>query len=401
MKKLLFSLCAAMVSLLAANSATIHWITFIDTNDDKVGKYDVVGHEVLYGHYINVINSALAEKGYQSKVYDFTGDKVTPENCQNIVNSLQVSPDDIVMFYYIGHGAHSDAEHGADQKWPFMNMCQNYVERMVSLEWVHNTLKSKGARLTASIGMCCNGFESLLQRKSGSPIAANYGNTYMSGNEIEAIQRMFCDYSGDFLATSASPGQFSHAIGDNGALAPGIDVYTLYLVSNFMNASEKGSLDWDALFNKVGLSVDNAVVSIYDRHQQPVFKNNLRRGAAARKPAPKQPEPAVAPAQEAMDITDPNVVGNWFMGNIDYLLDKDVTLSKRRKAIDEMMPLFTGSAQIKTIAQDGDVVIDKQPVRDFLDRVNTSRVLLKIVPDSYTYRNGKIESMKVREYYKK
>ena len=78
MKKLVFITCLLFV-ILGTTAQTIHWITFVDTTDRRVGKLDVNGHEVLYNNFINDVNAALAEKGYESDIQDFVGEKFTLE----------------------------------------------------------------------------------------------------------------------------------------------------------------------------------------------------------------------------------------------------------------------------------------------------------------------------------
>ena len=75
MKKIfifIFLMCS-----LTLTAQKIHWITFIDTDDERVGEIDVLGREVLYSNFINEVNGALSPIGYKSAVYDFYGSKVT------------------------------------------------------------------------------------------------------------------------------------------------------------------------------------------------------------------------------------------------------------------------------------------------------------------------------------
>ena len=51
-------LTLALVLTIAAQAQTIHWLTFIDTTDDNVGRIDILGRQVLYNRFINVINAA-------------------------------------------------------------------------------------------------------------------------------------------------------------------------------------------------------------------------------------------------------------------------------------------------------------------------------------------------------
>ena len=69
MKKILLTLSLLLITVMS-QAQTIHWLTFIDTKDENVGEVDVLGRKVLYGRYINLVNAALASKGYTAKIYD-------------------------------------------------------------------------------------------------------------------------------------------------------------------------------------------------------------------------------------------------------------------------------------------------------------------------------------------
>ena len=69
MKKVILFLSMLLMTAMT-HAQTIHWLTFIDTKDENVGEIDILGRKVLYGRYINLINAALATKGYTAKIYD-------------------------------------------------------------------------------------------------------------------------------------------------------------------------------------------------------------------------------------------------------------------------------------------------------------------------------------------
>ncbi len=103
-------LLSLMIIPALANAQTIHWLTFIDTKDPSVGGYDIRSREVLYSRFINIVNAAIAEKGYRANIQDIYGSDLTPQKCKNIVTQLDISSDDIIVFYYIGHGTHGRNE---------------------------------------------------------------------------------------------------------------------------------------------------------------------------------------------------------------------------------------------------------------------------------------------------
>ena len=107
MKKAILLFAFVLCTLFAQARNTIHWITFVDTTSD-IGEYNINTQRVLYSKWIDIISSALAEKGYQSFSHRFEGADTSPKNCRSIIKELRanknIGKDDIIVFYYIGHG---------------------------------------------------------------------------------------------------------------------------------------------------------------------------------------------------------------------------------------------------------------------------------------------------------
>lgn len=394
MKKLLLLLIICSIAT-TFKAQTIHWMTFIDTDDVDVGKLDVRGREVLYSKFINVINAALNEKGVQSDVQDYYGNRLTPENCKRAVQSLTCQPEDIVVFYYIGHGGRPITDSDEDHPYPQMWMGQKDERKMIPLEWVHNTLKSKNARLTVTIGMCCNVKQGLTIKRAPA-FGVNYGGAYLSDIQLRSIQQMFLGHQGDFILSSATPGQSS--VGASTPLGD-MDLFTAVLALEFENASKQGNLAWNSLFTQV----KGVVNQVTGGSQTPIFTPNVEalssssitgrnREVSSRRQQPQKGQ---------LDISNPNEVGNRLMQCIDFMIDINQPLEERRKVSDMLREIFSSDAIIKIEGQDGKQVIDKEKIDVFLTRLSSSRIILKIVPSSYKYANHVITELRIKEYYKK
>ena len=230
------------------NAKTIHWLTFIDTTDKNVGEIDQNTRKILYARWIDLVNAILSEQGYNVNIIDVYGSKTSPENCKNIVNDLDCGSEDIVMFYYVGHGT----ENSNTSKYPLMHMAQSNVNKFVPLSWVHNTLKKKGARLTITIGMCCNARQGAPGRIAPT-FTTNYGNSYVDQEMSESIKKMFLNYKGDMIITSASPAESSWACDSN--IGP-TDFFTLNLLIQFNNVlPDKSNPDWESMMREIKQSV--------------------------------------------------------------------------------------------------------------------------------------------------
>lgn len=389
MKKLL-TIVMAMCLTLAVNAQTIHWLTFIDTTDENVGQLDVTGRAVLYNHFINVVNAALKEKGYKSDVQDYYDTRLSPENCKSVVENLSCESQDIVVFYYIGHGTHAREE---NNPYPQMLMGRGWDQesKFIPLKWVHDKLKSKGARMAVTIGMCCNVVQAA-RAKNAPAFAVNYGNTYLSDTERTAIQNMFLGYKGDFLLSSASPGQSS--LGGTTPLGD-MDLFTAVLVTYFEDMAYEGELDWANLFN----SVRGSVHEITGGKQTPMFENHLAKTPIA--PTQTAPTP-VGQSTITSPTNNSDIIKNKLTEYFDYIVDTRNTPNARLKSGDEIENVFASGAIVRVKSKDGNVIVDKESAVDFIGRLSTSRLLLKVVPENYEKDgSGKITKLTVTEYYKK
>ena len=379
----------AIVLPTLVNAQTIHWLTFIDTTDPNVGKIDVNGREVLYNHFVNVVNAAVKEKGYQSNIQDVYGTSLTPQKCKDIITNLNISPNDVVIFYYIGHGTHGEV--GGDD-WPLMWMAQDDPNKLIPLKWVHDQIKAKGAKLTATIGMCCNVYQPV-KRNSTPSFSVNYGNTYLTDTEKESIQKMFLENKGDFLLSSASPGQSSG--GGDTALGP-MDFFTCVLVKAFEEYAYSGELEWDALFSVV----KDVINEVSEGQQTPIFVSNIKHAPAAPIPAPTPAPVAVVPPTPTPASASTNQ--DWInrMGvALDNLIDVRQSESARIAQASELEKIFTSNAVVKVMGQDGNILVDKSSADDFIGRLATSRILLKVTPVNVVVNDNKISELKVKEAY--
>lgn len=406
MKKLISVLCLLLAAV-GVQAQTIHWITFIDTNDENVGKIDVLGRKVLYSHFVDEVNAALAPMGYNSSVHDFYGDKVTPENCKSTIELLRVSsPEDIIVFYYIGHGGRPTTNPDYIMEHPYPQICLQlkYPEsKFIPLEWIYKQLSSKGARLSVTIGMCCNSFSNM-SIKEGPTFSPNYGTTYISGNKMARIQDLFLRVRGNLLATSASPGQTSGCFNSGFGV---IDAYTTVLCSIFDNVLESynGTLTWDDL-----LASMSSIINEKTRGEQtPISETHLEAASI-----PKAKTPSVPTKQQVQQTQRKQTPGtNQRQGNggewtdeltklLGTLINVNVATYDRRRLEEALNGLFAPGAQVRMLPQDSNTAVDREDASVFLGRLATNSLLLKVaVVEGNFDSNNKITSLKVREVYKK
>lgn len=405
MRKLitLVSLCIVCV---CANAQTIHWITFFDTNDIKIGEGEVNTRKYMYSHFIEVINAALSEKGYIADINDYYSDATNPLNCKNIVEGLDVSQDDIIFFYYGGHGVRPDVDKEDISKHPFPQMClgQSSDDSFIPLEWVHKTLKSKGARLVITVGSCCNSTHPLCSPKEKPVFIANYQSASVAQNQVEAIQEMFLGYTGDIIATEASPTEYGW-VGD--FFGYFYHIYGGGLVTTFESYTQSHKYDIKDFFETVAANCQNEA-ALHDLSMHPVTWTNVR----------KVSEPDERPREEPRDfvVQDPLLpqqpqyqqqpnnrtrsLNNDLLEYFDYIADAALPLDIREIQAEKLKDRCSSSAVVKILAQDVDVVVDKEEISDFCDRISISERLLQVTPVDAKVEGNQITEIRVREYYK-
>lgn len=371
---------------------TIHWLTFIDTTDANVGEIDINTHKVLYARWINLVNATLNEEGYNINIIDIYGNETSPEKCKDIINNLQCKANDIIMFYYVGHGT----ENTNVSKFPLMWMAQHNINKCIPLSWVHETLKKKGARLTITIGMCCNSRQGISGRTEPS-FSINYGNTYIDSEMSESIKKMFLKYQGDLIISSASPAESSWACDSPMGLT---DYFTLNLIIQFNNILPS---NWENMMNEIRDAVYDSVKNNRVIQQQspgttqtPIWDNNLT--SFNSKNTNVNPIPPTTTSKSnnvTMQKTNLNKV-------FAYISSTKVDEKERIITAEKIKKYFPSDLIVKIMSQDGNVIVDRENISTFLGRISTSRLLMNVSIASLDVDDtGQIISLYVREIYRK
>ncbi|MBQ3691012.1 MAG: hypothetical protein II937_14280 [Bacteroidales bacterium] len=398
-----FLFIAFLAVCFSAGAQTIHWITFFDTRDDSIGPGLTSMRNIFYSRFVNEVNAALKPKGYTADVHDYYDFATNPENCKRAVENLNIKlnphyEDDIIVFYYDGHGGRPENSKQNPNEHPFPQMClgQSRDDKFIPLEWVHKKMKEKGARLVITIGSCCNTSHPNISVKNEPLFAANYKSASMAANQVEAIQKMFLEYSGDIIATAATPGESGWVGGFFNMFG---SVYGGGMVTTFESYTNAHKSDLKEYFEINTTNVTNEAA--YHRLSvHPVVWINIRNISQ--------------PVERDRDTPDDISVNNNYANNgrtdaknnelsqyLDYMSDSRITLGRRLGIADNLKNVCTGSTRVKILAQDVDDVVDIESLEDFCDRISTSRLLLKVVPVDVTISQNQITEIRVREYYKR
>jgi len=132
---------------------TLHLIIVANTEDDKIGNTCMLDKNRTMKMYKDLASFM----GIAFKPKEIYGDTYSKANVEKAVLDLYPASQDIVVFYYSGHGF-SDPR--AARLFPNMALSGKSFEDARANSWniedVYNIIKNKGARFNLVISDCCN-----------------------------------------------------------------------------------------------------------------------------------------------------------------------------------------------------------------------------------------------------
>jgi hypothetical protein len=178
------------------------------------------------------------------------------ENVVSAVESLKPDSDDIVIFYYTGHGFRFDKENNLLppqldlQSSPATNKIADIHRTTKNLNEIFEIIKNKGARLNLVIADCCNdeiNFTRTFNKKDKKAAAAEEQQDEL---HKDTLREMFCVPTSSILVAAADKGLLS--IVDDGVGS----IFTLKFAQHLRKKlssplSDKNELHWDKLLEKI------------------------------------------------------------------------------------------------------------------------------------------------------
>lgn len=133
-------------------ATTLHIIIVANTNDPDIGTTCMLDKD----RTLNVFSDLAEFMGIKLNAITIFGNDYNKQNVQNAVASLKPSPQDIVIFYYSGHGFSKNDQY----QYPYISLrsksFQGLDENAINIEEIYGAIKQKGAKVSLVISDCCN-----------------------------------------------------------------------------------------------------------------------------------------------------------------------------------------------------------------------------------------------------
>lgn len=245
MKRLII-IALLSIGITVAYSQTFH--TIIMVNKEEPNRQ--VDRTADYNNMSSFFTKIAQSLGYKNNMLRYSGQTFRATNALQAIESLNVGLNDIVVFYYSGHGANWD-----DDEWPHMA----FLDRQYGETTIYNKLREKfgNAKLILCISDCCN---------MDSEGARREKRTY-SGFDPALTKKLFTDFEGhrSYEISASIRGQYSYSNRQYGAL---FGIALREAVSSALTG--KTQANWVYVLEKA----KSLTLELTNQEQMPQFKMN-------------------------------------------------------------------------------------------------------------------------------
>ena len=272
--KMFLKSCVCLFGLLltvlpnVSESATLHAIVATDTNDSIIGSgvsVDRANMEQLMGWIADFTGLTLVP-------HYLSGNALTGRAVQTVVRDLTVAPDDVIFFYYSGHGYNSGKP---SNYFPMLDLDED-----IEFSWIHNTLYAKKARLLIALCDACNDIVNFQAKRTGGKLPPN--------GIPQNFATLFLEQQGYLVAASSKPGESSWSHISQGSY------FTIQFLSGLYEEVVNASApSWEHIMETAGRPIHLAQTP-----QHPQFTLNVR----PFEPRRLAEQPTERPAEQASGV---------------------------------------------------------------------------------------------------
>lgn len=167
------------------------------------------------------------------------------ENISDQIEKISSNSDDIVFFFFSGHGYRTPSK-GANQ-WPYLFLTP--LQRGLDYQEIIDILKRKKAQLMFSMADCCN---NIIPDKL-APLPMKKQIHYKGGKQSwieQNYRKLFLETKGSIVISSSIPGDYAWGTAIGGG------IYTQEFIKIFNEQVKKSEpADWEVILSQSSLRV--------------------------------------------------------------------------------------------------------------------------------------------------
>lgn len=372
-----FCMCLVSVQMLAQETVKIYPIVFCSTADANIG-VSCANDQKRFTQQLGIIETALGQGCEVDQMNYYTGNECNKPNLERAISDLHCTSNDVIFFYYSGHGAHAKAD--AAEGW-LPQMCLNYQiydqDKFVPVTWVCERLTTKGARLVIILTDCCN--NDLEEVSVKGLIDKVEDNATIDNINIANLRKLFFESRGTVIATSSKRGQVSLGPKNGG-------VFSVAFWDEMYRIEQGiGTPNWESLMNATVKRTQEVAKRFDGAQQDPVFKVNIN-GYNSPNPNPNpNPNPVI------ISVNDKDL-GEAFKSFVSS------SRSQRMSMVESMKSrLFTSDAKVELVGMNLTTTVGYKNIGAYLNDLSLNKNVKGINIVSTNKSNGKYNYIVISE----
>jgi hypothetical protein len=194
-------LAVAVAALLSSGEASAQKIRAVlvgDTLDGSIG----LGVKANLDHIREFLQVVQTRGEITVSIDQVRDDAFSCKSILATASKLKLSPDDVILFYYAGHGFRTSA---TPTKFPDFDCSRSTSDPPAGMSGVVSRfLRSQKPRLLIAIADACN-------KETAPSFTSRAIPLELAGRDLKfALRRLFLQYKGELLMSGSIPGEFSY-----------------------------------------------------------------------------------------------------------------------------------------------------------------------------------------------
>ena len=376
-KKFIVFILLGFTLILPTNSQTLHAIIFANTKcpgeepgSMGIGPSVTCDYQRMKIEFETMASFLNYKKDFQW--YEGSPNHFCRTNLESALNNLSCGKDDIVIFYYSGHGGRSPKE--TQDPFPWMQLVVDpyrtpwNASQYYSLSQVLKRIEAKQPRLSIVLGDLCNSLSNAIPPKD---VPEMKGATKISKAPCDFYKDLFLKVKGSIISSSSKPGETSAAFSDGGAFTICFTEALQIMVSNNMEP------DWETLLEGTKMRTSK----VTQGKQNPIYEARLQKVSDIPSTS-EQPSVSPQPTSEEREIANYlTAIGN-----------SNTAIKERINLVYQTLNLFFASpqAKVEVVGRDGKTIVATKYASAYLNNLSIARNLVKVINVDQTEGNNEI-----------
>lgn len=408
MRKIILVIALSLIVPVTVLGQTFHAIIFANTkspgnpnnpSDMGIGPSVTVDFERM-GIEMTTIAKSI---GYKLKKYYYydTPESFSRSSLEAVLDNLSCTSNDIVFFYYSGHGGRAMNE---STVFPEMVLKVPYgptdPSQLYPLHDVYSQIREKSPRLTIVMGDLCN---TTIKGYYHNEANRSKGASILSKSTCDVYKNLFLNVKGGLIVASSKPSVTSTCLQDSNGKDMGGN-FTFWFLEILQNCvSESCNVSWPGLLDDVKEMTQRHMV--YDDMgkrvpQTPIYKQEL---TAASAPAHANSS-IVTPPQESLTTNDNATnVRDAIAYSLSMVCNQSIDRLDRIHNIAKAKKYFSATqSRVQVVGFDNRTIVNTCSAESYLNYLSMATNMDQVVVlDMKKGASGRVEYIKVHEIHYK